>query len=131
MWRFLALPQAMPSAITEPRQSTTVPNMSKTSAFTLASSGFISVVLCGKLRYWKATEKAKAPARGQRYVRQQWSRTKNDVATVAEYWCYVPRGTWGTGRNACATGRQRQKTKEMVPRIRAGRELQAGCPSFL
>jgi len=35
------LPQAAPSAISEPRQSTTVPNISKTSAFTSASSGFI------------------------------------------------------------------------------------------
>jgi hypothetical protein len=35
----------MPSAITEPRQSTTVPNTSNTSAFTLACSGFKSVVL--------------------------------------------------------------------------------------
>src|ERR1700683_5692514 len=40
IFRPLALPQLVASAITEPRQSTTVPNVSKTHAFTLANSGF-------------------------------------------------------------------------------------------
>jgi hypothetical protein len=40
IFRPLALPQLVASAITEPRQSTTVPNVSKTHAFTLANLGF-------------------------------------------------------------------------------------------
>src|ERR1700691_3067855 len=41
VFRLLALPQLVASAIIELRQSTTVPNVSKTHAFTLANSGFI------------------------------------------------------------------------------------------
>src|SRR5580658_6018893 len=41
IFRPLALPQLVASAITEPRQSTTVPNVSKMHAFTLANSGFM------------------------------------------------------------------------------------------
>src|ERR1700730_4171897 len=66
MFRPLALPQAMPSAITEPRQSTTVPNVSNTSAFTLASSGFTScgprVACCARTGRGSEKEIAAAPA---------------------------------------------------------------------
>src|SRR5271156_5548435 len=41
IFRPLVLPQLAASAIIELRQSTTVPNVSKTHAFTLANSGFI------------------------------------------------------------------------------------------
>src|SRR6516162_3733278 len=41
----LALPQLVASATTELRQSTTVPNISKTHAFTLADSGFTLLAL--------------------------------------------------------------------------------------
>src|SRR6202041_1664423 len=40
IFRPLALPQLVASAITEPRQSTTAPKVSKTHAFTLANSDF-------------------------------------------------------------------------------------------
>jgi hypothetical protein len=68
---------------------------------------------------------------GKRYGRQRAGRTKNDAATLAEYWRRVPRGAWGTGRNACATGRrgQRQKQKSRPREIRAGRKLRARCNS--
>src|SRR5215469_11654149 len=50
--RCLPLPQPVASAITELRQSTTVPKVSKTHAFTLANSGFMfcepPVVCCAR-----------------------------------------------------------------------------------
>src|SRR5215471_2268920 len=50
--RCLPLPQVVVSAITELRQSTTVPKVSKTHAFTLANSGFTffepPVVCCAR-----------------------------------------------------------------------------------
>ncbi len=36
----------------------------------------------------------------------------------------------GTGRNACATERQRQRQKSRPREIRAGRKLRAGCRRY-
>jgi hypothetical protein len=38
-------------------------------------------------------------------------RKRNEVAMVAKHWRRVPRGTCGTGRNACATGKATARTR--------------------
>jgi hypothetical protein len=52
--------------------------------------------------------KGKFKRAGRMLALQGKRRKRNDVATVAKNWWSVPRGTWGTGRIACATERRRQ-----------------------